>query len=287
MKKYLTLITVAVLALVNANIVRADVPFNNLEGVGGVAFNPLAYPARSSDDTLAARSEKAADPWDQLTKYASKPRIGTWYVNLSDVNVNWENLSVADTFFDRLEVSYGFQAVQQKDAKGHNKNNVGAKLLILPENSFGSNIVPAVSIGGIYKHTDNVIPGAQKDGFDGYFVASKLITELPRPVLVSGGGLLTSSYATGVFGYDKKEKFTWFGNVDLLITDWLALGFEYKQGPDFKGKFNNADYWDLHAAWLVNKNLTLIAAYVYAGDHKSKKEVGLGDGFTLSLQYSF
>lgn len=287
MKKYLTLIAASVLVSINAVTARADVPFNNLEGVGGVAFNPLAYVAQSADDNVSNRSKRATNPWDELTKYASKPRFGTWYVNLSDVNVNWENIGVAETFFDRLEVSYGFQTVGQKDAKTHNKNNVGAKLLVLPENSFGAEWVPAVSVGTIYKHTDNVIAGAQRDGFDGYLVASKLITRLPRPVLVSGGTLLTSSYATGVFGYDKKEKFTLFGNVDLILTDWLALGFEYKQGPEFKGKFNNADYWDLHAAWLVNKNLKIIAAYVYAGDNKSKKTVGLGDGFTVSAQYSF
>jgi hypothetical protein len=287
MKKYLTLIAVSVLVFVNAVTAHADVPFNNLEGVGGVAFNPLAYVAQSADDNVANRTKKATNPWDELTKYVAKPRIGTWYVNLPDRGINWENIGVATSFFDRVEVSYGFQSIGIKDGKTHSKNNVGAKLLVLPENSFGSEWVPAISVGGIYKNTDTVIAGARNNGWDGYLVASKLITQLPRPVLISGGTLLTNSYATGALGYDKKSKFTLFGNVDLILTDWLALGFEYKQGPEFKNKFNNADYWDLHAAWLVNKNLTIIAAYVYTGDIKSKKTFGLGDGFTVSAQYSF
>ena len=46
--------------------------------------------------------------------------------------------------------------------------------------------------------------------------------------------------------------------------------------------FKNADYWNAHAAWFVNKNLTLVGAYVNAGDEKSSTQVGLGDGFVLT-----
>ena len=117
-------------------------------------------------------------------------------------------------------------------------------------------------------------------------VASKTITQLPLPVILSGGALLTNSYATGVFGYDKQSKLTGFANADVVLPFNLVVGFEYKQGPDFN-HFKNADYWDVHAAWLATKNLSLIAAYTYAGDYKSTKEVGLGNGFVLSAQYAF
>ena len=103
---------------------------------------------------------------------------------------------------------------------------------------------------------------------------------------ISGGGLYTDSYATGVFGYDKRFKPTLFGNIEVVLTDHIVAGFEYKQGPYFNN-FKNADYWDFHAAWLVNKDLSLIAAYTYAGDNKSTKNVGLGNGVALSVQYSF
>jgi hypothetical protein len=43
-----------VLALVSVFLLsaplHAGVPLNNLEGVGGIAFNPLAYPANSCSD---------------------------------------------------------------------------------------------------------------------------------------------------------------------------------------------------------------------------------------------
>ncbi|MFA6078741.1 MAG: DUF3034 family protein [Candidatus Omnitrophota bacterium] len=284
--KYITLVAVAVFGLLSASIAHAGAPFNNLEGVGGVAYNPLAYPAGSK----AADPDKAdidKSPIGEVTKYIGKPQFGTWYVNLSDVGVNWYTAGVSDTILDRLEVSYGFENINQKDAKSHNKHNIGAKLLVVPENFNDWKFVPAVSVGGIYKHTDNVLGGKTRhDGWDGYVVATKTITELPLPVIVSGGALLTNSYATGVFGYDRQSKLTGFGNVDVVLPGNLVVGFEYKQGPDFNN-FKNADYWDAHVAWLANKNLSLVAAYTYAGDHESTKEVGLGNGLVLSAHYAF
>lgn len=268
--KKLTLSVVVVIALFSTNIALAGAPFNNLEGVGGVAFNPLAYPGGSGE----------------VAKYIGKPQFGVWYVNLNQVDVNWFAAGISDTLFDKLELSYGYETVGQQDARTHYKHNIGAKLLLLPENFQDLKFLPAVSIGGIYKNTDNVIAGANKDGWDTYLVASKLITQLPLPILVSGGLLLTSSYATGVFGYDSALKPTFFGNLDGVLSEHFIIGIEYKQGPHFDA-FKNADYWDAHLTYTVNKNLTLIAAYVNAGDYKSTDKVGLGDGVVLSTQYAF
>ncbi len=52
-------------------------------------------------------------------------------------------------------------------------------------------------------------------------------------------------------------------------------------------------YWDGHIAWFVNKNLTLVAAYVNTGDkdkvyrHGSAKDLGVGSGPGFSVQYHF
>ena len=86
--KYLILAVLIVLTLLNTVAARADAPFNDLEGVGGVAYNPLAYLGGE------APSQDEKKPWDSssiggVTKFIGKPRFGTWYVNLSDVGVNW------------------------------------------------------------------------------------------------------------------------------------------------------------------------------------------------------
>ena len=76
------------------------------------------------------------------------------------------------------------------------------------------------------------------------------------------------------------------GNVDVLPFSFLAVGFEYKQGAKFTD-FNNANYWDAHVAWFVNKNLTLVAAYTDTGARNSTSSFGLGDGVVFSAQYAF
>ncbi|MDD5238768.1 MAG: hypothetical protein PHU96_07430, partial [Candidatus Omnitrophica bacterium] len=129
----------------------AGAPFNNLEGVGGVAFNPLAYLADSDgEDSHLSIGD---------TDIIGRPRFGAWYVNLSKVNVDWTAVGVADTLFKRLEISYGYESINQENTTAKHKNNLGVKLLLLPENSFKTKFLPAISVGSIYKHTSNVGSG--------------------------------------------------------------------------------------------------------------------------------
>ena len=147
------------------------VPLNNLQGTGGIAFNPLAY--------------TAGRPWDGgetnvLNGIVSKPQVGGWYVNLTDAEINWFSLGAAVTFFDRLEISGGYEFVNAKNYGDNNINkyNVGAKLRFLDENAFDTSWVPALAVGGVFKYTDSETVdalGLKHHGFDGYVVASKLI----------------------------------------------------------------------------------------------------------------
>jgi hypothetical protein len=238
-----------------------------------------------ADKVVTEKDKKAFDGFGLLSKI-SKPQAGAWYVRLPEAHVDWTALGSAFSLYDRLEVSYGWEAVAQHGAKTVYKNNVGTKLLLIPENAWGYNFIPAISLGGILKNTNYVPAKTKHVGYDTYLVATKLIKELPLPVLVSGGLLATNSRTTGVFGYDHNYRFTWFGNADVILFKKLAVGYEYKQGAKFHG-WHDADYQDIHAAWFITDKLTLVGAWVYAGKAKSGKEVGLGDGFTVSLQYAF
>lgn len=268
----------------------AGPPFINLEGVGGVAFNPLAYPAITPDK-------------DGSQDIVGKPRFGAWYVNLNDADVDWSTFGIADTFFKRVELSYGYESVNlganlhalDTDLGGLSqnvhKNNYGAKLLLLEENSFNTPFVPAVSVGAVYKRTTFNVdklgdPKTDKDGIDYYLVATKLITQLPVPVLVSGGVLSSKGQVNGILGFNDDRDETFFGNIDIIPLSSLVVGFEYKQGPKFD-KFENDNYWNAHVGWFASKNLTLIAAYTDAGDQHSTSKVGLGKGVVVSAQYEF
>lgn len=261
-----------IVGLTLAAAAEGGVPFNNLQGVGGAAFNPLAYPAGQNKDP---KSESIL----------SKPQFGVWYVNLGDVDVDWTAIGLAETLFGRLELSYGYELVAPT-GENIKKSNIGAKLLVVPENLGGKAFVPAVSVGAIRKSTDNVAAGSDDNAFDYYAVATKLVTQTPCPILLSGGVLDTKEQVTGVFGYNNDSDITVFGNVDVLPVSFIAVGAEYKQGAEFDS-FKNADYWDAHLAWFASPNLTLIGAYVNAGDHQSTSKVGLGDGVVVSAQYAF
>jgi len=269
---------------------HAGLPLNNLEGVGGIAFNPLAY-------TAGTNCPNQGGPC-ALENIFSKPQIGAWYIHLGDAGkvlgapggLDWGSFGVAETFFKRLEVSYGDELMDLRHVKTIDKNSVGMKLLLVRENECGLCYVPAISVGAIYKDTTgyNIVPGAGIDstGWDYYVVATKLITQLPLPVLLSAGMISSNSIATGALGYDTGRDQNWFGNFDIIPVKNLAIGAEYKQGT-LLDHINNADYWNVHVAWFVDKQLTLVAAYVNAGSATSVTRVGLGEGVTVSAQYQF
>lgn len=256
----------------------AGVPLTSIEGSGGIAFNPLAYPAGQNKD-------KANESWAWKPDVISKPQFGFWYVNLGDIDVDWISLGAAVSVFDRVEFSYSHEVIAP-DGRNINKDNLGAKVLLVPENAGGRNFVPAVAAGAIYKQTSDVATGSDGDAVDFYGVATKLVTQLPRPVLVSAGARSGKGLVNGVFGYSGERDVTLFGNVAVLPLPNLALGAEFEQGGKFDG-FENANHWNLHLAWFADEHLTLVAAYVNGGDHESTSKVGLGDGVVVSAQYAF
>ncbi len=293
MKKFIVSGLLALFASLQFNGVSyAGVPLNNLEGVGGIAFNPLAYLANAGSKwkkappaAQAVGAEKKDFSNYGFLENVSKPQAGAWYVRLPEAHVDWTALGTAFSLYDRVEVSYGWEAVAPHGGQTIYKNNIGTKFLLVPENAGDHKFIPAVSIGNILKITDHVPSGTHSVGDDVYLVASKLIKETPLPVLLSGGLLATNSRTTGVFGYDPNYRLTWFGNADLIVLKNLAVGYEYKQGAKFHD-WHDADYQDVHAAWFITDKLTLVGAWVYAGKAKGTKEVGLGDGFTVSLHYA-
>lgn len=289
MNKTVKILAATVFASVTLSAVQAGVPLNNLQGSGGIAFNPLAY--------------TSGLPWEgestsNLTTYVSKPQVGSWYANLSDADIHWFAASASATVLNRLELSYGYGFVNARKYgdKSIDTHNLGAKLRLLDENAFDTAWVPAVAVGAVYKHTNTSLAdafGLDQDGFDYYAVASKLITQTPVPVLLSAGILYSDEVVNGVIGHGHYDV-SYFGNIDILPAENIAIGFEYKSGIDAETSgISNHDYYDGHVAWFVNKQLTLVGAYAYTGDKDkfyrdgNPKDLGLGGGFVLSVQYQF
>jgi len=284
----------AALAASAALSLAAGVPLNNLQGTGGIAFNPLAY--------------TAGQPWESggtnsLDNIISRPQVGAWYVNLNQKSINWYAAGFAFTVLERLELSAGYGYVNahkygaliDRDTRHINTYNVGAKLKILDENAFDTPFLPAIAIGGVYKYTDSPTVKALKldnEGVDGYIVATKLITQTPWPILLSAGLLVSDEVVNGVIGHNHYGAAA-FGNIDILPASNVAIGLEYKQGIDAGDGIRNHDYFDAHVAWFVTEKLTLVAAFAETGDPDkfyrdgSAKDLGVGSGLVLSAQYQF
>ena len=172
------------------------VPLNNLQGTGGIAFNPLAYTAGLPWDGSDGGDSTNAVAHSALNGKVSRPQIGAWYVNLNDAGINWWTTSAALSFFDHVELSAGYEFINahKYGDKSINKYNLGAKVKFLDEDAFDTSWVPALAVGGVYKYTDSRTVealGLDDDGFDAYVVASKLVTQTPVPVLLSAGLLLS------------------------------------------------------------------------------------------------
>jgi len=296
-KLFRSIISLSAAVAVGA-LAYGGVPLNNLQGTGGIAFNPLAYTAGLPWDDGGGDATNAVEKTDSvLNGIVSRPQIGAWYVNLSDAGINWWAASAALTFADRVEVSagYGFVNAHKYGDKSINTYNLGAKVRFLDENAFDTSWLPALAVGGVYKYTDSRTVealGLDDDGFDAYVVASKLITQTPVPVLLSAGLLLSDEVVNGVVGHNDYDVVA-FGNIDILPAENIAIGLEYKQGVDAGDGIRNHDYWDGHVAWFVTKRLTLVAAFAETGDKDkfyrkgSTKNLGVGSGAVFSVQYQF
>ncbi len=277
MKKSNLVRVFAVVVLALAGTVYGGVPLNSLDGAGGIAFNPLAY-----------SSGLKVEGVDWITK----PQVGAWYVKLPESHIVWNSYSVSLTLAERVEFSYAYNLVNAKDYGDNNiqANTVGVKLRLLDENAFDTAWVPAIAIGAKYRHTDSHtvdIFGLEDHGFSYYLVATKLITQLPYPVLVSAGLQRSDEVVYGVVGHNHYGTGL-FANIDVLPSENIAVGVEYQQGIKVGDGIENADYWNGHVAWFVTKQLTLVGAYVNTGNKdKGFKPLGVGDGFVLSAQYQF
>ncbi|MGO9587422.1 MAG: DUF3034 family protein [Limisphaerales bacterium] len=259
-------------------------PLHQIEGNGGIFATLSAYivnPPRNGEPV-------------------GRPSVGFAYVDLGH-GQDLEALTLTESPLSRLELGYGFNnfnlgnlPLAVKQATGLNLNessvelhNFNARFQILKEGEFDQKWIPALTFGAHYKYNDSyndvnsqlsgtlkAIGVSQNDGVDFTLYASKLFTQLPRPVLLEAGGRATEGVWNGLLGFTDSYNFLFEGNAVVFVTSNLALAAEYKQmATDYKtvavgntsliGKAS--DWWTIDAAYVVNKHLTLAVGYGHFG----------------------
>jgi hypothetical protein len=260
-------------------------PLHQIEGNGGIFSTLSAYIVNPPRD---------GEP-------VGRPSVGFAYVNLGH-EVNLEALTITESPFKRLELGYGWDRLGLGDlplalvnagvtgfhAHEVQLHNLNARLQVLKEGEFDQSWLPALTAGVHYKYNDGISEvrnevrngaGADllgsagltgHDGVDFTLYASKLFTQLPRPVLLELGGRGTRGVWEGLGGFTSSYSFVFEGNVVVFVTDNLALAAEYKQQPnDYRpiGSLVRAegDWWTIDAAYVVNKHMTLAVGYGHFG----------------------
>ncbi len=255
-------------------------PFHTVEGYGGGAFTPMAY---------------LADP--PLGDHAfALPAVAFSYINLGQKDV--EALTLTENLFGRLELGFGADRLglgalpgEIRKATGINIQtddlwmyNLNVRGLIIPENSFASPWVPALTAGVQYKHNDgianvnsrlggafNTIGYRYDDGVDFTLTASKTFANVfGRPLIVSAGGRMSEAAQIGFLGFSDTYRPSFEGNIVYLPTNWLVVAYEYRQKsspygqiPGLIGKEN--DWHGVSASWLVDPQTDLTAGIGYFG----------------------
>jgi hypothetical protein len=282
----------AAVAFVGVSVMPAIAgpPFTNIEGVGGVALNPLAF---------VANGVKSDDGGLFGSGVVSKPNLGYWHIGLEDSDIDWEAVGGNISFFNMIEIGYGHEFVSIDDVTNVDKNNYSMKVNFLPEGEW----YPALAVGGIYKDT-SFTGNADDSGVDYYAVASKHFMDIPTPIVLSAGVVSTEGYVRGVLGFGEDRDEAFFGNFEILPTmkmdvpdvlKGIIIGVDYLGSTDVGNNHETNSIWNAHVAWM-NDGLTLIAAYVDSGSDEVRDLVngmralppsGFGDGWCISMQYAF
>ncbi|MGD0017601.1 MAG: DUF3034 family protein, partial [Verrucomicrobiia bacterium] len=230
-------------------------------------------------------------------------------------------LTLTESPFSRVEFGYGWDHLglgnlplalrnaglvnyHQDEVQLHNFN---ARFQILKEGEFDQKWIPALTAGVHYKYNDGISEvrdevrrdaGAdllgdaglsREQGVDYTLYASKLFTQLPRPVLLELGGRATEGVWEGLGGFTDSYNFVFEGNVVVFVTGNIALAAEYKQQPrDYQAIGNlvrkEGDWWTIDAAYVVNKHLTLAAGYGHFGNVLNEEANGVW-GITTKWEF--
>ena len=121
---------------------------------------------------------------------------------------------------------------------------------------------------------------------DYYVAATKLF--LAESLLVNGTVRWTNANQTGLLGYggdrndDLEPQFE--GSVGYLLSPRLVVGAEYRTKPDNLGFAKEDDWYDIYAAYALNKHVSVTAAYTDLGSIATFEDQR---GLYLSLQVGF
>jgi hypothetical protein len=221
--------------------------------------------------------------WATITGYETPEGIGAnvhaTYVGAPDYSLRSAGAAVG--LYDRVELSFARQAFDtgKTGAKlglgrgfTFHQDVIGAKVRLFGDAVYDQPWLPQVAAGAQYKHNDkgavvDAVGGRNHEGLDLYVAATKVF--LAQSLVVDATVRLTKANQTGLLGFGgKQDDYTtqFEGSVGYLLSKRLLLGAEYRTKPDNLGFARENDWFDVFAAYALNKHVSATLAYADLGD---------------------
>jgi hypothetical protein len=241
--------------------------------------------------------------WAVISGYGTRDGVGgnahVTYVGLPGYSLRDYGASVG--VFDRVELSFtreefdtGSTGAKLGLGQGFtfDQDIVGAKVKLFGDAVYDQDsLLPQVAAGLQYKHNEqnaiiHAVGGKSADGVDYYLAATKVF--LDQSLVVDATLRFTKANQTGLLGFggdlNDSYKPEFEGSVGYLLTRKLVVGAEYRTKPSNLGFAREDDWWDLFAAYTLNKHLSVTLAYANLGSIATFKNQ---DGVFVSLQAGF
>jgi hypothetical protein len=283
-------------------------PLHTIEGVGGALTVPMAY---------------LVNPGPEGT-VIGKPSASVTFLSLGTKNLT--TFAVTETLFRRIELGYavgrfdignlghvakkatgGAVAINRRDIWLHHFN---ARVMVVPENTevFGipmPGIVAGIQakynadIQDINDGTRPVFPAggfnaiglSKSNGIDYVVTASKMFPTLlfGRPLILTFGVRNSKASNFGYTGFGDKCHTTVEYDVATLVTDNLAIGYEFRQRTDPYDKLRplhkgETNLHAIRAAWLINSQLVLAGGWACMGNVANDR---VDCAWGVQLKYEF
>ncbi|HUT01350.1 MAG TPA: DUF3034 family protein [Phycisphaerae bacterium] len=282
-------------------------PLHTIEGVGGALAVPMAY---------------LVNPGPKGT-VVGKPSASLTYLQLG--NKSLQVFAVTETLYRRIELGYAYNRfclgnfphvvrkasggalrIRRQEVSLHHFN---ARALLVEENTKFLGIpMPAIVAGiqvkvngGIMGINDSLsTPGGQvltniglekSNGIDYVLTASKTFPELlfGRPLILTAGVRNSKASNFGYLGFGQACHTTVECDVATLVTDWLAVGYEFRQRTDPYDKarplhLGEENFHAIRLGVILSPNCTIAAGWAYLG------QVGNSDvdcAWGVQIKYEF
>lgn len=241
--------------------------------------------------------------WAVISGYGTRDAVGgnahATYVNLPGYTLQDYGASVG--LFDRLELSYTREIFDTGKTGGKlglgdgftfDQDVFGAKLKLFGDAVYDQDsLVPQVAVGLQYKHNDraaiiHAVGGKDADGVDYYVAATKVL--LDQSLVLDATLRVTKANQTGLLGFggDRSNDYhaEFEGSAGYLVTRKLVIGGEVRTKPNNLGFAKEDTWYDVFAAYTLNKHLSATVAFADLGSIATIKNQ---QGVYLSLQAGF